>query len=755
MNVFFNLLLLGILLLFCNISNAVEQIAFVAGRAPYDRLKEGKNLSFITSDIWRFDFFDNRQIADLSANLGKYKMVVFGSLYNFVQPVSFTSHANIWHNYVNDGVIIVVLTACEQSASAELLKVLFKQPGVIASQTCSLLGRFDLNSRIEYSNHEMLFRPMNLEQKFTESNFYYWGHMIVSEEWLNLISCPDGKSLFAIRPLGKGWVVLVSHPEFTTRSQLLKNILQNIQIFVRNHQSGLSWKNWEIDPNKEEFVITLKNISQQPVFLKGRQIQVIDENKKLELPFEKSIAPKAICRITAKSIFPAGSKGKIQLDIESPAQWQAEVNIAKAQPLSVLPAWRRIFRHQTSAFPMNIKVVHSTGMPTKLKTQFRLIPQAPMKVISASDTQVLLDLTNLKSGEYTLIPQLIKPDGTVYFQAESEKIIVDDNIPYNKVDKKNKIRRGKEAFFPLGFYHVSWNLPPENRIECMEFSVKYGYNTIHVSWGKEEELDTVVALAKKLNLALFIEGASPARLTRWKDEKAILGWSLRDEPDLRLENPIKLAEEYEFWRKLTPNHLISTVLVYPKSFGMYKRIGDMIGHDYYPIFAAKRDIRKVYDYHKQLRQEIGPWRAPIAVLQCFGYKSGFSKPTPKEVRNMVYQAILADTAGIFFYTYNDSVFVLKDNPDLYQLMQKLPKEILPLTKFLLEGKQIMLPNTNESIIAAEWLLGEQRLEIICNASYQEQNVKIADRQLKLKPLDVSVKIETQKLYKNSEIGITK
>ena len=108
---------------------------------------------------------------------------------------------------------------------------------------------------------------------------------------------------------------------------------------------------------------------------------------------------------------------------------------------------------------------------------------------------------------------------------------------------------------------------------------------------------------------------------------------------------------------------------------------------------------------------------------------------------MVYQAILANTSGILFYTCNDSKFNLRKHPALLDLMKKIPMEIKPLEKFILNGDFSILDTGNSQIIAGRWVLDGEKCEILCNKSSDSAEGKINGKAILMNPLEIQINYE--------------
>ncbi len=729
---------LGIITLLFTLSiQAAEsgRAAFVAGRAPHDRRAEYESLQKIYGDRLRFELYDNRELPRLAQQLPEYDAVVFGSLGNLVEPASFTMEREQWRDYLEQGGIVLILGACEVTAYENFLQILETQPS-LNSGVCALMGRVDLAPHIRYADTEVMTRPHALADGFQQANFYQWGHLVPSPAWEVLAHCPDQQALIAARPVGKGWIFVVAPAEFAGRGNLLHDLLENIRIFVRNREAAIHWDMLESDGDRPQFRAAWSNHAAQPQQLTGELVLTAADGSVLaQQQFDAAIAPQATHTAAIPAALAPESSGTLTIRLDSPAVWSAALPVARSPWIAMELPRHRIYRYQASRYTIGLRLPDSPGL--RGTTPVAVIePAAPVKVVEQDAGRLVLDWSDCPAGSYSVKVELRRPDRSVLAATRAEPVELDDHVPYMQIDAAQKIRRDGKRFFPIGFYHVSWGLTDADRLACLEYSARNGYNVLHASWRPDEAIDPLVEAARRENVMLFLEGVNPERIRQWQDEKSILGWSLRDEPDLGLVDPAELAAQYELWRDDTPNQLISTVLVFPTSFRNYRRIADWVGHDYYPVLSGNRDLSSVFANHCRLKEDIGEWRAPLAVLQSFGYPAGFAIPTLPELKNMVYQTLAADTSGILFYTWNDGSFALTDHPELEQWMRRLPAEIAPYLPFLLDGSWQRFPSDNPAVVGGGWQLGDRKLRILCNTSRERQSVNADGARKQLEPLEV-------------------
>ena len=115
------------ILCYCCITVALSaetKILFLAGRKPYDRNLEAKQLIESVKGWGNVTVYDNRELAAMSHDLANADVVIFGSLGNFVEPVSFMPYAEQWKQWLESGKTVIILAAGEPSATNQFFKAL-------------------------------------------------------------------------------------------------------------------------------------------------------------------------------------------------------------------------------------------------------------------------------------------------------------------------------------------------------------------------------------------------------------------------------------------------------------------------------------------------------------------------------------------------------------------------------------------------------------------------------------------------------
>lgn len=298
-----------------------------------------------------------------------------------------------------------------------------------------------------------------------------------------------------------------------------------------------------------------------------------------------------------------------------------------------------------------------------------------------------------------------------------------------------------KSFFPIGFYHVSWDTNNEQRMNDLRSIAAAGFNTIHASikgyndlddYGKF--LDEADQLGVKVISEFSNEFASDRTtvVSRFKDKPAVLGWNIGDDAGshasaselLQIHNQIKAAD---------PNHLTYTSVAFDvdmsrvkQSYANYTSVADLIGGQSYPI-GLPVTLKNVNDIFSVARTEANKYGHPvIANLQTFRWVDtawsqlgveGRRWPSGKEVDNMTYQALLSGVKGIIFYTYYDPANKITEHPEVWNEVQNLAIEIKKLSPVLLNGKRRRINTNVKDLLAGTWTYQGQVYVVAINTSY--------------------------------------
>lgn len=289
--------------------------------------------------------------------------------------------------------------------------------------------------------------------------------------------------------------------------------------------------------------------------------------------------------------------------------------------------------------------------------------------------------TRLQAAQHTSVS--LRPDGTVLVDGRS--------------------------FFPFGFYHVSWAWQgtPERRAQDLRRIAQSGFNLMITEPVNDQDNDafaSVLDQAQQVGLFIIPYGLSPQNERRVLQHPALLGFKVADDVNAHY-TPQQAAERSARFKALSPDKLtyLSLSVGQERPETPYFSAADLIGNQSYPI--GNDDIGVTY---RMMRSAVQSARAqgnvPIANLQSAFW--GVSKPTPAEVRNMTYQALLAGARGIVYYAYRAPEVDLNAEPFLWRSLQALSGEVAQLAPLLLDGELMTLQSGDGKEPLAAYIRGQ-------------------------------------------------
>jgi hypothetical protein len=220
---------------------------------------------------------------------------------------------------------------------------------------------------------------------------------------------------------------------------------------------------------------------------------------------------------------------------------------------------------------------------------------------------------------------------------------------------------------------MMWHAESETELENCKAR---GINIVQVR--RPETLDALKNLGLKGIMELYTDISVvdleyiEKTVTAYKDNPALFGWLLNDEPPSHGVSPATLNAAYEKIKSLDPNHPVTFVddkREYLRSHG-YKC--DFISIDPYPV--PQHSIAQVIDY----TDDAATAKKPVnTVAQSFGlYGEWLRYPLPEELRAMVYLHLNHGATSISFYCFNDKPqWYLSDHPDLWAAYKVLNQEL--------------------------------------------------------------------------------
>ncbi len=295
------------------------------------------------------------------------------------------------------------------------------------------------------------------------------------------------------------------------------------------------------------------------------------------------------------------------------------------------------------------------------------------KKTAAYGTTYTFSLTDLALEKmYTLRAEVLKSGKTT---AEGTRQIYRVNRPkalsqdgtYRKITADGNLG---EVVNPILMYNVpsaEYSKMPEGGVNVVQ-----GYvNSTTIAAAKAAGIQILGVLYTDMLPAGYPNNAAITRYTarKYKDEEAIFGWIIMDEPYYNLvdrglgDAMVKydeglvdtwLANSYRIIHEEDPNH---PVFVMQDGSSRYKKAAnyaDILGIDSY-LYEDVDNYHKLFNATQKAVKATEDKKPVYAVMQTYRYtneKKGVDyQPTAAHVRHMVYQARLAGAKGFGYYKY--------------------------------------------------------------------------------------------------------
>lgn len=265
-----------------------------------------------------------------------------------------------------------------------------------------------------------------------------------------------------------------------------------------------------------------------------------------------------------------------------------------------------------------------------------------------------------------------------------------------------------KTFFPIGIYNVTLD-------ECPLLK-ELAFNLII---GGVEDTDFIRIKNNSLRTLsgyqIQDEIKDSAYIIKNKNNPVIAAWYMQDEPDLNRIPVEKISKLYNCIKDNDELHPAFLVVYNPQKYKTYFPYCDIMAVDPYPIMTLsdkQNRIENVY-YFTKYAKSLFPDKPVWAIIQAFAGLPYWQKPpTPKEFRNMVYQAIIAGANGILYYAYRANEpfkmnsgkehWYLPDDTGLFKEVKKINyelKQIIPIIQNEIDNNmtQKIIINTPEKI----------------------------------------------------------
>ena len=214
----------------------------------------------------------------------------------------------------------------------------------------------------------------------------------------------------------------------------------------------------------------------------------------------------------------------------------------------------------------------------------------------------------------------------------------------------------------------------------------------------------------------------------WKGYPRLISLNLNDEPDLRdhLYSAPSLQRARDTIKAVSGDLRTSLTLAgwgrSQDSWPDYAKAADIIRIDPYPLVAGK-PLSHVSELFRDAR-EIAPDKPIITILQAWAWGGG-GLPSPDQMRNMIWQSIMAGAAGISFFDWNDTVWV--QHPEFWQTLREEILSLVPLSPLLADPETVWYPQISNGNVHMRLLSGRdgQIIALVVNQDHLPARISIA------------------------------
>ncbi|MGY2895359.1 hypothetical protein [Deinococcus sp. UYEF24] len=309
------------------------------------------------------------------------------------------------------------------------------------------------------------------------------------------------------------------------------------------------------------------------------------------------------------------------------------------------------------------------------------------------------------------------------------------------IQPNGSIRVNGQAFFPFGFYHISWadKGTAGQRLNDLTTMANAGFNVMLTEPIKDtnQEMLPLLRLAEQKKLFILAHNVQPTSVKLLAQQPSLLGFTLMDDSNYN-SSPAVVARLQDTYKALAPHKLTSITLAVSSDrpergfFG----VSDSVSNMSYPIGGAD-ELGVIYQVMRQTVQESqARGVVPLASLQTFAWPER-RWPSGPELRNMTFQAVMAGIKGIAYYSYRSGGNLITDHPELWNTAQSMAQQIRQLSPSLLNGerRELKPDGQNPALIAVEFRGPSVTYLITLNTSSQTQpfGLTLADTR-KLRPL---------------------
>lgn len=692
---------------------------------------------------WKIESFENTRVEELIPRLSEFQFVVLATAGNFKNVQDLGRHRQQWLDFLQGGGSIVVIAANYDSVLAKFTDQFGPDYPVTAAPfeggTLTAVGvNFDMSGKA--TDHWALTLPTDIRDVMLNKNAWA-GLTNFSSAWQSALVSSRGPSSMLVRSVGKGSLVLLAAGDFGQGRgpRAMAGLLGNLRFHEQGMSKGVALEKFDLGPalpGKRSVIVTLRNITQDatPVSLR-----IVAKNSKGSATFDQSadLPPNAATDVQIPVDLAGVGPQAVKLEISAAGQ-----PVAQVERELVIPSTIALTSLDPNLYPERKSIRFDLTLAPELGTDLKdctVEINAGGKNLtrftpdSASFTRVM-EFAEVPPGSTAEVTARLLKENQLLGEASTE--IRSHETPRVLVNRGRLYVEGRE-FFPLGMYHVMHNLPPARQIEGLRALAAGGYNSVYTFVYKDPQAaQQLFDEADKLNIWVIGEGNVDALLKAGPSPRRALAWVTKDEPELWSIPPSKVAEEHLKLRKADPQVPTYTVVNTKSRIKDYTFASSLIITDPYPLIKVPSGqggpLRAAPVYLEMVELVACAAAAdsvPIAVLSCHGYEPQ-QIPTYQQVRNQVWQSLVAGVRGVVFYTFEDYLkpptpgYQLEKFPELYQGMMSLPAEINPLMPLLLEAKRTELLRGEDQVVASFWLNENEAMLAVVNISGETKKVRL-------------------------------
>ena len=695
---------------------------------------------------WKIESFENTRVEELIPRLSEFQFVVLATCANVENTQDLGRHRQQWLDFLQGGGSIVVIAANYDNVLAKFTDQFGPDYPVTAAPfeggVLTAVGvNFDMSGKV--TDHWALTIPTDIRD-FMLNKKAWAGLTNFSSAWQSAIVSSSGPSRMLIRPVGKGSLVLLAAGDFFQgmgRSpRAIAGLLGNLRFHEQGMKNGMALERFDLGPalpGKRSVLVTLRNSTQNatPVSLR-----IVAKNSKGSATFDQSanLPPNAATDVQIPVDLAGDGPQAVKLEISAAGQQVAQVERELVIPSTIaLTSLDPNLYPERKSIRFDLALAPELGIDLKdctveINAGGKSLPRFTPD--SASFSRVM-EFAEVPPGSTVEVTARLLKGNQLLGEASTE--IRSHETPRVLVNRGKLYVEGRE-FFPLGMYHVMHNLPPARQIEGLRALAAGGYNSIYTYVYKDPQTaQKLFQEADKLNIWVIGEGKGvDPLLEAGPSPRRALAWVTKDEPELWSIPPSKVAEVHMQLRKADPQVPTYTVVATKSRIKDYTFASSLIITDPYPLIKVPSGqggpLRAAPVYLEMVELVACAAAAdsvPIAVLSCHGYEPQ-QIPTYQQVRNQVWQSLVAGVRGLIFYTFEDYLkpptpgFQLEKFPELYQGMMSLPAEINPLMPILLEAKRTELLRGEDQVVASFWVNENEALLAVVNISGETKKVRL-------------------------------